>query len=75
MNMLINWLVYLIIGIKYYVSALSDTKINCLEQYKDEIWVTLEIDPTYVSSFFFSLLMFTLIFINKIGYFDIMAIE
>ena len=35
-------IVYLTIGIKYYVSAFFNTKFNCLEQVKDEIGVTLE---------------------------------
>ena len=41
-----------------------DTKINCLEQLKDEIGVILEVDPTIFSTFFLSFLMFTLISIN-----------
>ena len=41
-----------------------DTKINCLEQLKDEIGVILEVDHTNFSTFFLSFLMFTLISIN-----------
>ena len=29
-----------------------DTKINCLEQFKDQIGVVLEVDPTNFSTFF-----------------------
>ena len=33
---------------------LSDTKINCQEQFKDEIGVILEVDPHYFFYVFFS---------------------
>ena len=42
-----------------------DTKINCLEQTKDEIGVILEVHPTNFSTFFLSFLMFKLILINS----------
>ena len=41
-----------------------DTKINCLEQLKDEISVILEVDPTIFSTFF-SLISNVYININK----------
>ena len=41
-----------------------DTKNNCLEQFKNEIRVILEVDPTNLSMFFLSFLMFKLILIN-----------
>ena len=41
-----------------------DTKINCLEQFKDEIGVILEVDPTNFPTLFLSFLMFKLILIN-----------
>ena len=43
---------------------LFDTKIYCLEQFKDEIGVILEVHPTYLSTFYLSFLMFKLILIN-----------
>ena len=39
-----------------------DTKINCLEQVKDEIGVILEVNPHYFFYIFSLILMFTLIF-------------
>ena len=44
---------------------LFDTKINCLEQVKDEIRVILEVDHHYFFFIFLSFLMFILIF-NKL---------
>ena len=57
--------VYLTIGIKKTMSQPKfDTKINCLEQLKDEIGVILEVDPPLFFLRFFLFLMFTLISIN-----------
>ena len=43
---------------------LFDTKINCLEQLKDEIGINLKVDPTNFTMCFHSFRMFTLILMN-----------